>query len=108
MTGPSAMGSENGTPSSIKSAPALSSAKTSSRVISMPGSPAVMYGMKAFRRLPRSSSNRFSMRVTHQPHYFGHILIAAARQIDNHDPASAQLQLLRVGHRVRAFECRND
>src|SRR5882672_4898369 len=48
MTGPSAMGSENGTPSSITSAPALASACMSGTVTPGSGSPAVMYGMSAF------------------------------------------------------------
>src|SRR5580658_4606159 len=50
ITGPSAIGSENGTPSSIRSAPPRSSAATSSGVRSGEGSPAVMYVIKAGRR----------------------------------------------------------
>src|SRR5687768_6118671 len=50
MTGPSAIGSENGTPTSITSAPASSSPFRSSTVSGTPGSPAVMYGTSA--RLP--------------------------------------------------------
>ena len=41
ITGPSAIGSENGTPSSIRSAPPRSSASTSGTVASGVGSPAV-------------------------------------------------------------------
>ncbi len=42
ITGPSAIGSENGTPSSITSAPALASASITSVVASGNGSPAQM------------------------------------------------------------------
>src|SRR4051812_47450330 len=50
MMGPSAIGSENGKPSSMASAPAASSARSSSTVRSLSGCPAVMYGTSA--RLP--------------------------------------------------------
>ncbi len=49
MTGPSAMGSENGIPSSIRSAPAAAMARTSFSVVSMSGSPQVTKGMNALR-----------------------------------------------------------
>ena len=47
MTGPSAMGSENGIPSSIRSAPASAMALTRPSVVSMSGSPQVTNGMNA-------------------------------------------------------------
>jgi hypothetical protein len=47
MTGPSAMGSEYGTPSSIMSHPHVSSNLIASAVVSRFGSPAVRYGMSA-------------------------------------------------------------
>ena len=49
ITGPSAIGSEKGTPSSIKSAPPRSSASTRSTVNSGLGSPPVRYAMNALR-----------------------------------------------------------
>src|SRR6266404_869616 len=62
MTGPSAIGSENGTPSSITSAPAAVSARISGTVAASVGSPAVMYGISATRPAARSLSKVASMR----------------------------------------------
>src|SRR6185437_9831016 len=61
MTGPSAIGSENGSPSSITSAPACSSAWISSTVRSSSGYPAVMYGTSARLPAARSSANRWAI-----------------------------------------------
>ena len=47
MTGPSAVGSEKGIPSSIRSAPALTASFTTFSVVSRSGSPHVMKGMNA-------------------------------------------------------------
>ena len=47
MTGPSAIGSENGIPNSIMSAPLLARVNTKASELSSPPSPAMMYGMKA-------------------------------------------------------------
>src|SRR6185437_7021468 len=58
MTGPSAIGSENGSPSSITSAPACSSAWISSTVRSSSGYPAVMYGTSARLPATRSAAKR--------------------------------------------------
>ena len=49
MVGPSAIGSENGTPSSMMSAPASTSACISGTVSAGSGSPAVMNGISALR-----------------------------------------------------------
>src|SRR4051794_18782459 len=102
------MGSENGTPSSITSAPAFSSARTSCSVHSRSGSPAVIYGMNPFRPSDLSSANRLSIRVTHQPHDFCHVFISAAGEIYNNDLALLQLHFLGVRYSMRAFQCRND
>ena len=51
------MGSENGTPSSITSAPASVSACMSGTVTGGWGSPAVMYGISAFLRSRESRLN---------------------------------------------------
>ncbi|KAG1221100.1 hypothetical protein G6F68_021019 [Rhizopus microsporus] len=50
ITGPSAMGSENGTPSSITSAPASTSAFIRGSVAAGDGSPAAIYGISAAAR----------------------------------------------------------
>src|SRR3977135_471545 len=54
MVGPSARGSENGTPTSTKSAPAAATTRRASRDSSGVGNPAVRYGMSAARRAPVS------------------------------------------------------
>src|SRR4051794_24663937 len=64
MTGPSAMGSEKGTPSSMTSAPPATSACMSGTVRLGCGSPAVMNGMSALRRSRRSRSKVDAMRDT--------------------------------------------
>src|SRR5437867_8147742 len=62
MIGPSAIGSENGTPTSMTSAPAFSSAARSSSVAARDGCPAVTYGTSARRPSRRSSANRSASR----------------------------------------------
>src|SRR5688500_12483014 len=57
MTGPSAIGSEKGTPTSITSAPASSSPRRRSSDSAMPGCPAVTYTTSARRPAARSSAN---------------------------------------------------
>src|SRR3989449_6985566 len=52
MVGPSASGSENGTPTSTKSAPAAATSRSASSDASGVGNPAVRYGMSAARRVP--------------------------------------------------------
>src|SRR3989475_1726376 len=52
MVGPSASGSENGTPTSTKSAPAAATSRRASSDVSGVGNPAVRYGMSAARRVP--------------------------------------------------------
>src|SRR4051794_36320506 len=47
MTGPSAIGSENGKPTSIKLAPASSSAGSTPRVVATSGNPAATNGISA-------------------------------------------------------------
>src|SRR5882762_9532424 len=64
MVGPSARGSENGTPTSTKSAPAAATHRRASRDRSGVGNPAVRYGMSAARRapaLPRMARQRAAM-----------------------------------------------
>src|SRR5437868_15158392 len=59
---PSASGSENGRPSSSKSAPAFSRAEASSIVRRKSGSPAQMYGMNPFRLAARKPAKQLSIR----------------------------------------------
>src|SRR6188508_1665975 len=58
MTGPSAIGSENGTPISITSAPASATAEIISIDASGSGCPAVRYAMSALRPLRRQAAKR--------------------------------------------------
>src|SRR5262245_10347226 len=62
MTGPSAMGSENGTPSSMTSAPPLTKACISGTASAGSGSPAVMKGTSAFLPCCFSASKVAAMR----------------------------------------------
>ena len=48
ITGPSAVGSENGIPSSIKSAPFFTASQTAAYVVSKSGSPHVKKAINAF------------------------------------------------------------
>ena len=67
MTGPSAIGSENGNPISIRFAPASATTGSNSRVKATSGSPTVTNGMNAFlpceRRLRKRSSIGFMKNV---------------------------------------------
>src|SRR5690606_4871554 len=62
MVGPSAIGSENGTPSSITSAPASTSARITGTSDSSDGSPAVTKGIRALRLSARRRANVWSKR----------------------------------------------
>jgi len=57
MTGPSAIGSENGNPSSIISVPPLTRPQTIDRVAFSLGNPVMMYEMSAFSFLDFNSLN---------------------------------------------------
>jgi len=67
MVGPSAMGSEKGTPSSMMSAPPAAMACMRSPVRRRSGSPAVKKGTKAARRSLRQRANTVSMALTSSP-----------------------------------------
>src|SRR5260370_21962195 len=56
IVGPSAKGSENGTPTSMKSAPAASRRRNASPERAGVGKPAVRYGISAARRRPAGST----------------------------------------------------
>src|SRR5688500_11194541 len=62
ITGPSAIGSEKGTPTSTTSAPASSRPCSSASERSRSGCPAVTYGTSALRPVARSVSNRWLSR----------------------------------------------
>ena len=90
ITGPSAIGSENGTPSSITSAPRSTSACISGTVSEGCGSPAVMYGISALRFAcaQRLEAARDARHQSSMPDALGdgvHVLVAAAGEIDQQD-----------------------
>src|SRR6266852_1457720 len=58
MVGPSARGSENGTPTSTKSAPAAATSRRASSDSWGVGNPAVRYGMSAVPAFPRMARQR--------------------------------------------------
>src|SRR5579863_301298 len=114
ITGPSAMGSENGTPNSIRSTPPRSSAATSAGVRAGVGSPAVKYATSAARRFWRSALNRDWIRVGCIE--FGEIfavdigvLVAAPGDVDHEQLSRGGGSALEhLGHGVRGFKRRDD
>src|SRR4051794_39721424 len=80
MTGPSASGSENGTPSSTRSAPPSAYAKPTSLEPSIVGKPPMRYGMSAAR--PGASANArpmASVSVAATGQHLREVLVAPAR-----------------------------
>src|SRR5512143_168214 len=129
ITGPSAMGSENGTPSSMMSAPASTSACINGTVRPLPGSPAVMNGIRAFlfcacsavkvspmRLMVWSSENSVRMGMPglqRDPRYLRHgvdVLVTASGQVHQDDLVLAQgrREFLGVGHGMAGFERGDD
>src|SRR5580704_2109701 len=116
MTGPSAMGSEKGTPSSIRSTPPRSSAATSAGVRSGEGSPAVMYAISALCGAPLDGDplNTAWIRVGFIEFWkvFAidvRVLIAAAGQVDQEQlPSRSGRPSDRLGHGMRRFKRRDD
>src|SRR6184192_1884023 len=99
MAGPSAIGSEKGTPSSMMSAPALTSSCIKEVIITGSGSPAVMKGIRAFRFCRRSLSNTVVIRDmksdllksdTGGLRHGCHIFIAATREIHQQEFVAAK------------------
>src|SRR5688572_27714745 len=114
MTGPSASGSENGTPISRTSAPALSRRLMMSADRCRSGSPAVTYVTRPVRPSWRSCVKRSSIRdmrafLENLLHAVD-VLVAAARQVDEQDRILWKLlrDLLHVRNRMSGFERRKD
>src|ERR1700687_1593195 len=118
MTGPSAIGSDNGNPSSIKSATAATSAWRIATVRCGVGSPAVTNGMSAGRPRARNFSNTAAIRLTAERskddsggfRHSVHVLVAASGQIHEEGLVFRHRgrDLHRVGERMTRFERRND
>src|SRR5829696_1973708 len=105
MTGPSASGSENGTPSSSTSAPASAAARPASRETSTDGKPPIRYGISA-ARLPLPSAKAADNRSFIEQENLGQVLVAAAGQGQQVEPGVRVLQEPRDG--VRGLERRHD
>src|SRR4051812_40769005 len=110
MTGPSASGSENGMPSSSRSAPASTQARPTSRDSSMLGKPPMRYGMSA-ARLPwdrnasamRAPATAGSLATKH----LCEVLVASAGQGDEVQGARTRVRE-QPRERVRGLERRHD
>ena len=110
MTGPSAMGSLKGIPSSTNVAPASSMARISFFVVSRSGSPAVMKGANIFLCFCSTAAN---LLMNLPPQISGngrHVFIAPSGQIYNDDFIFRQSrrQLHGIGQRMGAFHRRDD
>src|SRR5213075_3295303 len=103
------MGSENGTPSSITSAPAFTRECMTSTVASSDGSPAVTKGIRAGLRAARSRSKVASILLI-VFHDGVHVLVAAAGEVHEQDLVlrHRRRDLHRVRERVARFERRDD
>src|SRR5690606_511301 len=119
MVGPSAIGSENGTPSSMMSAPAATHRCRTSRVTARVGNPTVMYGISALRPAARSRSKVATMRgfigtaseLDAGPLGHGvHVLVSPAGQIDQDELVGRHLRrdAHGPGDRVRRLQRRDD
>src|SRR5205823_2128273 len=113
MTGPSASGSENGTPTSSTSAPARSSARRISAERGRSGSPAVVYVTSPVVRSERRRAKRSA--ILPIPPFLPvlhclHVLVAASGKIDEHDAVASQLasDRARVRDGVRRLERRQN
>ena len=109
ITGPSAVGSENGMPSSIRSAPFFSIALTISFVVSRSGSPQVINGINALP--PAKASLILLMDIL--PSVAGDgctVFIASSGNIDDHDLifAHGRSQFFRISYRMGTFDSRNN
>src|ERR1044072_3252152 len=95
MTGPSAIGSLNGTPSSINVAPDCARLTRSFSVVARSGSPAVMKGMNPFFPSRLRFVNESAMRPKAlRPQLFAHgiyVLITATRKIHDQDFIASHL-----------------
>src|ERR1043166_7217789 len=108
MTGPSAIGSLNGMPSSISVAPACDKATRSCSVVARSGSPAVMNGMRPFCPCCFNSAKTSAMRPKLlRLQNFAHgiyVFISTSRKV--HDYHLIALHLARYFQRVRHCVCR--
>src|SRR3954453_12944643 len=103
ITGPSASGSENGTPSSSRSAPASMQASPTARGGSRSGNPPIRYGMRAACR--PCEAKAAAMRSV-KPEHLGQVFVSTARQRDQVRARAGGGEC--PGDRVRGLERRDD
>ena len=113
MAGPSAMGSENGMPSSMMSAPAAASFCRISKEHSASGSPAVMKGMNPARSSAQLGEARSDAAHSLRPRAFATVNTSLSPRPER--PSTINLsvrQVRRDAHhmrdRMRGFQGRND
>src|SRR5918994_2683971 len=109
ITGPSASGSENGTPSSSRSAPASAHAAPIATVASRSGKPPIRYGIRAAR--PGAAANAAAMLSVPEAKLgkdLREILVAASGQADHVERVGAHVASQRPRERVRGLERRDD
>src|SRR3954465_2884119 len=103
ITGPSASGSEKGTPSSSRSAPASAHASPTASDVSRSGKPPIRYGISAaLRPCEAKAAAILSLKREH----LVEVLVAAARQRD--EIRSRPLVRQDPRERVRGLERRDD
>src|SRR3954447_25898704 len=118
ITGPSASGSENGTPSSTRSAPASAHASPIATDASRSGKPPIRYGISAAP--PFTAENAAAMRSTPRSgsatdaqlrKHLREVLVPAAREADQVDEVGVRVRATgaeRPRHGVRGLEGGDD
>ena len=109
ITGPSAVGSENGIPSSIRSAPASAIAHTSFSVVSRSGSPQVKNGINALPSLNASLILVINILPSVACDRCA-VFVSSSGNVDNDDLvfSHSRRQLLCIGNCMGRLNGRND
>src|SRR3954464_8405148 len=113
ITGPSASGSENGTPSSTRSAPWSAQARPIATEVSTSGKPPIRYGISAAR--PGAAANAAAIRAwpvsvadTQPGKHLREVLVPAAGEADQVQRVRVSVRLQHPRDRVRGLERRDD
>src|SRR3954469_13125639 len=109
ITGPSASGSENGTPSSTRSAPASAYASPIAADASRLGNPPIRYGISAAR--PFAAANAalmLSVPDAKPGEHLREVLVPAAGEADQVERGRRRVRGQHPRHRVRGLERRDD
>src|SRR5437588_2754443 len=109
ITGPSASGSENGTPSSIRSAPDSAYPSPIRRDVSRSGKPPIRYGISAARRpsaLAEANASAIRSSPLNELQRFLEVLVPPSRQTDQVE-LRVDVRAEHPGDCVRALERRD-